>query len=146
MILIPLPIKMRVSVWWGVEGVTRPEGRWGNKLWSNWLLLHLIWLMAMGGSGLAPFCTGTHLCNLLLPAARSFLFVCLMHRPLAHWPAHTPQQHLVINRQKHKGSWCVGQLVWPPCLHSPVTLCKSCWEVQAGCQVGQEAEPKCHRP
>lgn len=32
-------------------------------------------LIAVGGLGLAPDSTGTHLCNLLLPAASSFLFV-----------------------------------------------------------------------
>jgi len=83
-------------------------------------------LIAVGGSGLAPDSTGTHLCNLLLPAASWFLFVWLMHRLLAGWPAHTPQQHLVINRQKHKGSWHAGQLVRPTSLCSPVAWCKSC--------------------
>lgn len=48
-------------------------------------------LIAVGGSGLAPDSTGTHLCNLPLPAASSFLFVRLMHGLLARWPAHTPQ-------------------------------------------------------
>lgn len=48
-------------------------------------------LIAVGGSGLAPDSSGTHLRNLLLPAASSFLFVWLMHRLLARWPAYTPQ-------------------------------------------------------
>lgn len=48
-------------------------------------------LIAVGGSGLAPGSTGTHLCNLPLPAASSFLFVWLMLGLLAGWPAHTPQ-------------------------------------------------------
>lgn len=48
-------------------------------------------LITVGGSGFAPDSTRTQLCNLLLPAASSFLFVWLMHGLLAHWPAHTPQ-------------------------------------------------------
>lgn len=48
-------------------------------------------LIAVGGSSLAPDSTGTHLCNLLLPAATSFLFVWPMQGLLACWSAHTPQ-------------------------------------------------------
>lgn len=93
MTLTPLPVKNKdacvTKLMWGdqASGKVRQQALIELAAAAS----DLTALIAVGGSGLAPDSTGTQLCNLLLPAASLFLFVWLMHRLLAHWPAHTPQ-------------------------------------------------------
>lgn len=84
MVLTPLPMTSEGACVTGCVGSDQAGGKVRQQAPVQLAAAasDLTALIAVGGSGLAPDSTGTHLCNLLLPAARSFLFVWLRHGAL----------------------------------------------------------------